>query len=88
MNIGANEGASDQESRFFFFLVFFCFFTNINNLSIHAHDDCSWPGSKSHFFRVVGYNWRVSGMFGGEYHINFSLFFRTSSTANFKGVGG
>ena len=23
MNIGANEGASDQESRFFFFLVFF-----------------------------------------------------------------
>ena len=68
MNIGANEGASDQESRFFSSL-FFCFFTNINNLSIHAHDDCSWPGSKSHFFRVVGYNWRVSGMFGGEYHI-------------------
>ena len=24
-------------------------------------------------------------MFGEEYHINFSLFFRTSSTANFKG---
>ena len=42
-------------------------------------------GSKSHFFRVVVYNLRVSGMFGGEYHINFSLFFRTSSTANFQG---
>jgi len=33
MNIGANEGASDE--CFFVFLNFL--FSNINNLSIHAH---------------------------------------------------
>ena len=74
-----------KNQGFFSSLPFFCFFTNINNLSIHAHDDCSWPGSKSHFFWVVGYNWRVSGMFGGEYHITLVYFSGLVPQRIFKG---
>jgi len=84
MNIGANEGASDQELRIVFFqiLSFFCIFTNINNLSIHAHvNDCRWPGSKSSLFYGQGFIGGFSRNRG--YHI---ILVRTSSTANSSGV--
>ena len=42
-------------------------------------------GQKVHFFGVVGYNWRVFRDFWRGISYNISLFFRTSSTANFKG---
>jgi len=91
MNIGANEGASDKESRIVFFHILSFFFVSSQISIIYPYMHMSMivagQGQKVHFFRV-GYNWEVfQGCFGGISYI-FCVFIRTSSTANSRGVAG